>query len=177
MNILVYLFILGICLSVDAFSISLNLGWQIKEKYKWFFFTLSVGMLHFLMPILGAFLGSRISKILDINTDFFMGLILFFIGLTSLLSINKDEELLSMSVPSLLGIALSVSVDSFTLGIGLIYKRINILLSGLIFSFCSSFFTYFGLLLGKYLSTRFDQKFKMASIILLLLLGVIHILR
>ncbi len=177
MNTILYLLILGFCLSIDAFSVSLNLGWQIKNKTKYFYFALLVGIMHFIMPILGAFLGTRIKPLIFIKTDLLMGIILLFIALTSIVNLYKEENILDLSNLSLIYLALGVSLDSFTVGIGLLFKNTNIILASFLFSICSFSFTYLGLFLGKYMSTKFEKNFKKLGITLLLLLGTIHILK
>ena len=60
MNIFLLLLI-GICLSMDTFSLSLSLGTFNIVKKKCILFSCLVAMFHFIMPLLGVILGNSIN--------------------------------------------------------------------------------------------------------------------
>jgi len=71
---------------------------------------------------------------------------------------------------------LSVSIDSFSVGIGLGAGEENVFLSGIIFSICSATFTYLGLSLGKKLTIKYGKIANVIGSILLLILGIQHLM-
>lgn len=178
MSILISLFIIGISLSMDTFSISLSIGTLNISKRKIIFFTLLVGILHFIMPLIGTLLGEKITNFLNINVDFLLGLILLFIGIEMIIELfKKDEKEINFNIFNLFLIAISVSLDSFSTGLGLTAITNNIVMSSLIFSICAASFTYLGLILGKYGTSKLGVYGTILGIILLIILGLFYIFK
>lgn len=136
---------------MDAFSLSLALGTLMEDNKKQIIFTIVVGILHFLMPIVGIMIGDKLINILNISSQILISAILILIAFEMLRSIlDKELPKLNLKFGSLLFLALSVSFDSFSVGIGIKYFTSHLILSGIIFAILSSFFTYIGLRIGKY---------------------------
>jgi putative Mn2+ efflux pump MntP len=173
MNEFIYLLLLGLSLSIDAFSVALNLGWQLGTKKT---FATLVSIMHFIMPLLGAFFGSKIKVLLIFNTNYLFSIILIILAINTLINIKNKTIIKNINLLLLLILAISVSLDSFSLGIGMIFSSFNIILACFIFFFCSGLITYLGLILSKYLTTKYDTTFKIIGATLLLFLGIIHIL-
>jgi len=177
-SIIISLFIIGVSLSMDTFSISLSLGTFGCSKHKAVFLSILVGIMHFFMPLFGTFLGNKITTFLNINVNFLLGLILMIIGLEMIVELIKNEEKsFDLSIFNMLLISLSVSLDSFSTGLGLSAITDNYILSGLIFSCCASSFTFLGLLIGKYSSNKIGIISNILGIILLFILGFLHIFK
>lgn len=149
MEILI-LFVIAVSLSMDAFSLSLAYGTLGLSKKETKLLSVIVGIYHFFMPIIGMFLGKIILNILHIKPDIVVFIVLLFIGIQMFIeSFKEKEEIKYMSKIELLLFGLAVSIDSFSVGIGLNNITSNILLSSTIFSLSAFFFTYLGLILGK----------------------------
>ena len=87
--------LIGISLSMDAFSLSLiygMLGISEKNKIK---LAIIVGIFHFFMPIIGNILGYFISDISYINLDIVACVILLYIGTSLIISNFKDEDVIN----------------------------------------------------------------------------------
>ena len=85
-------FLIAISLSMDAFSLALVYGtFGIDRKNK-FILSIIVGMYHFVMPLLGMFIGELILSLFKFNTDILVSFILCFIGIQMLISSFKNEE-------------------------------------------------------------------------------------
>lgn len=178
MSVLISLFLIGISLSMDTFSVCLSIGSFNIEKKKMLLFPLLVGVLHFLMPLFGTMLGKEIVNILNINANLLLGVILLFIALQMILElIKKDDKELKFNFFSMFLIAISVSLDSFSTGLGLLAITNDVVLSGIIFSLCAASFTYFGLVIGKYSSSKLGIYSNYLGIILLIILGLLHIFK
>ena len=142
------------------------------------FFTVLVGLLHFFMPLIGTMLGNKIITYLNINVNFLLGIILIFIGIEMILSlVKKEEKTFALNLVNMLMLAISVSLDSFSTGLGLMAITDDIILSGLIFSICAASFTFMGLLIGKYSSEKLGIYGSILGITLLLLIGIIHLFK
>jgi len=175
-SIIVSLLLIGVSLSMDTFSISLSIGtFNITRKKVAFLCTL-VGVMHFIMPLIGTYLGTKITMFLNINVNFLLGIILLFIAVEMIIDlINKEEKYFNLSLFNMFLVSISVSLDSFSTGLGLSAITDDIILSGVIFSFCASCFTFLGLLIGKYSNNKLGIYSNIVGIIILLILGITHI--
>lgn len=169
---------IGVSLSMDTFSISLSIGTFNISKKKTLFLSILVGIMHFFMPLLGTILGHKITSILNINVNFLLGLILIIIGIEMIVDLFKGEEkTFDLNIINMFLISLSVSLDSFSTGLGLHAITNDFLLSGLVFSVCAFIFTFMGLIIGKYSSNKIGIFANIIGIILLFILGIIHIIK
>ncbi len=177
MKEIVSIILIGISLSMDTFSLSLSLG-TLKTTSKLFLLPIFVGILHFFMPLLGNILGSKLISILSLTTNKILGLILIILSINIAYHFFKDESTdYNLSIIGLLLIALSVSIDSFSVGLGISALTHNYYFASLIFALCSCSFTYLGLTIGKYCSNKLGKLANILGIALLLILGIIHIIK
>ena len=152
MEILILLTI-AVSLSMDAFSLSLAYGTLSLSKKQMFELSFIVGIYHFFMPIIGMFLGKLILNIIHVKPDVVIFIVLLFIGIQMIIESFKEEEKIQiMSKLELLLFSFAVSVDSFSVGIGLNTITNNYLLASTFFSISAFIFTYLGLVLGKKIS-------------------------
>lgn len=177
MKEIVSIFLIGISLSMDTFSLSLTIGsLNYKEKLLKIL-PIIVGIFHFFMPLLGNFIGIRMVEIFNIARNVILGVVLIILGINLAIHYFKDEKVeLKINLLSLILFAFSVSVDSFSVGLGISEITKNNLLASLIFALCSSTFTYLGLIIGKYSNKLIGKYAIMLGITLLLLLGIFHLL-
>ncbi len=165
---LIYFFT-GIGLSMDAFSLSLSLGTtnpNIKTIIKT---SIVVGIFHFIMPMLGYFIGNAFKyKIPNINLLTF---ILFLLLAIEMYKSKEEEKTSILNNITILLIAFSVSIDSFTVGIAFGLNNEFIIISSIIFALTSLIFTYLGLTLGKRLKNRYKKKAVYLGITLLLIVA------
>ena len=172
------IFFVGIALSMDTFSLSLGIGTFNISNKKALVLSTIVGIMHFLMPFFGVFIGSNLTRIFKLNSNFLLGLILIVIGLEMLYSIiKKEDKSFDLSVIGMFLFAFGVSLDSFSTGLGLHAITQNIFLAMTIFTVCSFSFTYLGLILGKYSSKYLGVYATLGGAILLLLIGIFHLFR
>lgn len=173
MHRLFTMFLVGISLSMDTFSLSLCYGTLNLSEKKTILLSIIVGIFHFFMTLLGLSIGNLIINNLVFDGKYLILLIFSVIGIDMILESFKEQE--KTMLTSFLGIllfAFSVSIDSFSTGIGLNLMTDNILGSLIIFTLTSSIFTYIGVKLGKVLNTKLG---KISNIIgggVLILLGI-----
>lgn len=170
---LIYFFT-GIGLSMDAFSLSLSLGTTNPTKKTIIKTSIIVGIFHFIMPLLGYFIGYAFKyRITNINILTFV----LFLILSIEMYKSKDEENNNiLNNLTILLIAFSVSIDAFTVGIAFGLNNEIILVSSTIFSITSALFTYFGLTLGKTLKSKYKKLSTYLGIILLLVVAIKYLL-
>lgn len=175
MNELVSILMIGISLSMDTFSLSLTLG-TLSHMTRLKFVPFIVGLFHFFMPLIGNILGIKLVNIFHLTGHFLLGLILIFLGIDIAIHYFKDEEVnINLNLVGLILFALSVSFDSFTVGIGINAITNKYLLASIIFSLCSACFTYIGIIIGKYSSKYTGKYANIVGILLLLILGIYHL--
>lgn len=170
--------IIGISLSMDAFSLALIYGTQSISKRNKIILSIIVGIYHFVMPLLGVFLGNVILKYLVINLSIVVSIIFLFIGIEMIISSIKDDSHdFVVSIFGFLIFGLSVSIDSFTTGIGLNVINNNYLEVSSIFCIVSGSFTYLGLILGNKLGSIFGKLSTIIGGVILIILGIIYFFR
>lgn len=163
---------IGLSLSIDAFTLSMAYGLLKVPKKQIILTSLSVGIFHFLMPLIGFDINTKLDKYIDINEKLILTIILILILIEMIKSFNEEKEFHEFKLTTILLFSLLVSIDAFTLGLGLEYITNNICLASLIFMSLSSIFTFLGFNLGKYTRTKFEKYSKLISIIVLLLITV-----
>ena len=169
------IFLIGIALSIDAFSVALSIGVNNISSSKRIQIALTIGVMHFFMPLIGNILGDQIFNIININPKLIVSIIFIYLALVMLLDKKNDKDYKLTSFISIFLIAFSVSIDSFSIGFGLTGLTDKHLLSFLIFSLCSGCITYAGLILGKYSLELLKDKAKYFGIIILTILAVVNL--
>lgn len=168
--------LIAISLSMDAFSLSLAYGTLNLRNKDIHLLSIIVGIYHFFMPLLGLFIGTLILKIIKIDPEFIVFLVLSFIGIQMIVeTFKKEEEIKYMNKSSLLLFGLAVSIDSFSVGIGMTAISDHYILCSFIFSISSFCFTYLGLLLGKKINLLLGKVSTIIGGTVLLLLGFIYL--
>ena len=170
-------FLIAVSLSMDAFSLSLIYGTYGLSKSSVNVLSLVVGVFHFFMPLLGLLFGSVIVKYFVFDLCIMVGIIFMIIGIEMLVSVKKDEEVkILIGFLGYLLFGLSVSVDSFTTGIGLSVISSNYIRIACLFMVVSGLFTYVGLRLGNRLSESFGKVSTICGGILMCVLAIYQFL-
>ncbi len=168
---------IAVSLSMDAFSLSLAYGTLNLKKQYIKKQAITVGIFHFFMPLIGLTIGNILLKIIPVDTDIIVCIVLTFIGIEMIIDSFKEEENIKiMNYKETLLFALAVSLDSFSVGIGLEALTNNIILALTIFSITSFIFTYIGLLLGKKINKLIGKISTIIGGIILIIIGIIYII-
>lgn len=174
MNEILTIIFIGIALSMDAFSLSLALGTVISDNKKTIIFVVLVGFFHFLMPLIGTMVGGRIVGILNISTQILMALILILIAFEMLKNaFDSEQNSFNLKIFGLILLALTVSFDSFSVGLGMNFITSKTFLSGIIFAIFSSLFTFLGICIGKYSKKHLGVTSNVLGAIILIVISII----
>ena len=165
------IFLIGVALSMDAFSIALSIGTTHLSKNRFILIPTVVSIMHFVMPLIGLFLGNQILSVININPK----IILLYLAFLMYKDRNNDKVTKINSLLSIFLYAISVSLDSFSVGIGLKALTDKILIPPIIFSLCAGTITYMGLILGKYSQKVWQEKASLIGIILLISISIVNI--
>lgn len=169
------IFLIGVALSMDAFSIALSIGTTHLSKNRFILIPIVVSIMHFVMPLIGLFLGNQILSVININPKIIMTIILLYLAFLMYKDRNNDKVTKINSLLSIFLYAISVSLDSFSVGIGLKALTDKILIPPIIFSLCAGTITYMGLILGKYSQKVWKEKASLIGIILLISISIVNI--
>lgn len=176
MQEIVSILLIGLSLSMDTFSLSLTIGTLNTQKKLIKVLPIFVGLFHFFMPLLGNIIGLAIIEILDLASNVILGTVLIILGINLALHYIKDESAhININFLGMIVFALSVSIDSFSVGFGINDITNNYFLASIIFALCSASFTYLGIIIGKYSSKLIGKYAIIIGILLLISLGIFHL--
>lgn len=174
---IITIIIIAVSLSMDAFSLSLAYGTLNLKKEYIKRQSLIVGTYHFFMPLLGLKIGKIILNLIKIKPDIIVFIVLLFIGIEMITeTVKKEEEVKIMTLKEQILFGLAVSIDSFSVGIGLEAITTNYILSVSIFSLSSYIFTYIGLILGKKINNIIGKISTLIGGIILILIALIYVI-
>ncbi|GEN32078.1 putative Mn2+ efflux pump MntP [Cerasibacillus quisquiliarum] len=147
-------FFIAIALGMDAFSVSLVLGMQNMRFKIAMCLSLFIGVCHMILPTIGVLLGQALLNKIGHVTTLLSGLLLFGIGIHMFLSAftTSERKTFRLTGYGFILLALSVSMDSFSVGLSFGMSGIYSFMMILLFGFVSSFLTLLGLLIGRKIS-------------------------
>lgn len=169
--------LIGISLSMDAFSLALAYGTLNLKNRNINLLSIIVGLYHYFMPLLGMFVGKKIINLLPISSNFLVFIVLFLIGIQMIIeSFKEEKEIKKLNLFEMILFGIAVSIDSFSLGLGLktLYK--NPYISALIFSISSMLFTYIGLKIGKKINQKIGNISTIFGGITLIIISIIYLM-
>ncbi|MCM3764041.1 manganese efflux pump MntP family protein [Neobacillus niacini] len=148
---IVTLILMAAALGMDAFSVGLGMGMYKLRLRKIFEIGITIGLFHVMMPLAGITAGRFLSEKFGALATFIGGLLLVVLGLQMIwASLKKDDEKVITPVGfGLLLFALSVSLDSFSVGLTLGIYGAKTVLVLLCFGIMATVQTWAGLLLGR----------------------------
>lgn len=170
-------FLIAVGLSMDTFSLSLSYGMLDINKKNIYKITFMVGLFHFIMPLIGNYIGNIVINIIFIKEELIIGIVFLILTIELFCSLfNKEEINIINSNKEILMFSLAVSIDSFTTGFGLDAINLPSIFISTIFFIVSSSFTFLGLSLGKKLNSIIGEKAKIIGILLLMILSIKYII-
>src|SRR5699024_9959855 len=142
---------MAVALGADVFSVSLGLGMQRLRLQRIAMIGGAFGLSHVFMPFLGMVIGQYISSHIGHLTTFAGGFLLVGIGAQMIFS-AFSHEVKRKFVPAgfgLLFLCVSVSIDSFSVGLSLGISGTKMVFALLLFGMTSMVFTWIGMLFGR----------------------------
>ncbi|WP_234396963.1 manganese efflux pump MntP [Bacillus massiliglaciei] len=148
---LITLILMAFALGMDAFSIGLGMG-MFKLRIKQIFIIgLTVGAFHMFMPLLGMATGRFLSDQFGTVAGYAGGILLIILGVQMFISGLKgsEEAILAPIGKGLVIFALSVSLDSFSVGLTLGIFGAKTVMTIVCFGVTAAVLTWGGLVLGR----------------------------
>lgn len=148
---LLTLTIMAFALGMDAFSVGLGMGLIEMRMRQIFYIGLTIGIFHMFMPLSGMMIGKFMSEQLGFLATYAGGSLLIILGVQMIVASFRQDEapLITPMGFGLLVFSLSVSLDSFSVGLSLGIYGARTILTILMFGFVSMVLTWGGLLIGK----------------------------
>lgn len=169
---------IGISLSMDAFSLSLCYGILNFNEGKKRLIAITIGTFHFIMPLLGMTLGNIIEHYITIDMRYIVFVIFMILGMEMLISaIKKEDKTIQLNGFGILIFAFTVSIDSFSAGIGIKLISNNYLLCSTIFALTSTLFSYVGLILGNMIGSKYKEISRLLGGIVLIAFAINYLLK
>ncbi|TYS17905.1 manganese efflux pump [Rossellomorea vietnamensis] len=145
------LMLMAFALGMDAFSIGIGMGMIQLRLRQIFYIGITVGLFHVWMPLLGMMTGKFLSEKFGAFAAYAGGVLLIVLGIQMVLASFKDDDS-SVMTPvgfGLLLFALSVSLDSFSVGLTLGIFGARTAAAVICFGAAATILTWAGLLVGR----------------------------
>lgn len=148
---LISLIFVAIALGMDAFSVSLGMGMQQLRLKKMMKIGFVFGFFHIILPFIGIIIGKFLSVKIGYIASLISGLILVTIGVQMILTAfnHKRQSNASPLKFGLVFLGLSVSLDSFPVGLSMGMSDVKTVIALFLFGVISTCMTWTGLLLGR----------------------------
>lgn len=150
------LLMMAIALGMDAFSLGIGMGMRNIRFIQILKISFVIGIFHVIMPLLGMFAGKYVSSFLDDIAEVAGGGLLILLGIHMIYSAwrgGDDHVFNAATFWGLMMFALSVSLDSFSVGISLGLFASHIWLTVIMFGFFGAVMSFLGLTLGSKISS------------------------
>lgn len=143
--------LMAFALGMDAFSVGLGMGMYKLRLRQIAKIGITIGLFHVWMPLLGMIAGRFLSNTFGAIAGYVGGGLLLLLGVQMIWSSFRDEEdsLITPVGIGLLIFALSVSLDSFSVGLSLGIYGAKTFLVLVFFGAGATFLTWAGLLTGR----------------------------
>ncbi|GGD92819.1 manganese efflux pump MntP [Paenibacillus nasutitermitis] len=157
---LLTLLLMAIALGMDAFSLGVGIGMKgirLRDILK---LSAIIALFHIIMPLMGMLTGKYVSTLLGDVASSAAGVLLLLLGGHMIYSSLRGESVESLNHRTAWGMlvfALSVSIDSFSVGISLGMFAADVLVTVLLFGFFGGVMSTFGLLIGRRVSSSLGE--------------------
>lgn len=169
---------MAFALGLDAFSLGIGVGMKGIRWRHVLLISLLIAAFHMIMPIIGMFAGRYMGSLLGQITGLAAGGLLVLLGLHMIYNSFRGGGETAAKPTALLGMllfSLSVSMDSFSVGISLGMVVSDMVLIALSFGAAGGIMSVLGLTLGRQVSSKLSEYGEMLGGIILLVFGLMFI--
>ena len=174
----VEILLIGIGLSMDAFSVSICKGLTVKQ-FSWRMALtcgLWFGFFQALMPLIGYFLGEQFEEYITAVDHWIAFGLLFLIGANMIREAvwGKEEQQnnSAMDFKTMLLLAVATSIDALAVGISFACIQVKIWSSILIIGLTTFLFSVLGVKIGNVFGSKFEKSAGIVGGIILILIGL-----
>lgn len=172
------IFLIALGLSMDAMAVCIGLGTTAYSRNGRAKFRLAFhfGLFQFLMPVVGYFIGSFFSTIIQTWDHWIVFALLAFVGGKMVKeSFSAAPEAPSHRDPSrgknLMVLSVATSLDAMAVGLSLAFLKVDIWTPALVIGVVTGFLSLLGIYLGQGLGERFGKRMELFGGLLLVAIG------
>ena len=174
------LFMIGVGLSADAFSVSVCKGLNMRKLNigHGYIIALFFGAFQAIMPLIGYLLGTSFSSYIEAFDHWIAFVLLAFIGGKMVIEAirekegEEEEKTDSLKLGELVVLAIATSIDALAVGITFAFLNVNIFFAILIIGITTFALSLGGVILGNRFGAKYKSKAEIAGGIILILIGV-----
>ncbi len=173
------LLLMAIALGMDAFSLGIGIGLRGIRLLDILKLSTVIALFHILMPLLGMYTGGYMSNLLGDVAVLAAGGLLVLLGGHMICNSLRGETARSFNHRSAWGItvfALSVSIDSFSVGVSMGMFKTDVVMTVLLFGLFGGLMSVLGLLLGRRVSHTLGEYGEACGGMVLLAFGIMFLL-
>lgn len=172
----IYLFILAVALSMDAFTVAICKGVAMKKVT----FTKTTivgayfGFFQAAMPFLGYLLGKRFECYIVSVDHWIAFLLLVVIGANMIKEAMQDEDDTdgNLGFMNMIVLSIATSIDAMAVGIAFAFLEVNIFLAVLLIGITTFVISVIGVKLGAIIGSKFRKIAEILGGVVLILLGL-----
>ncbi|MEF2968201.1 manganese efflux pump MntP family protein [Paenibacillus sp. M1] len=175
---LITILLMAVALGMDAFSLGIGIGLKGVWRSDAIRIGSTVAVFHVIMPLLGVVAGQYVGALLGHFARYASGGLLVLLGFHMIFSSVKGSGFKSIDHRTLWGVllfSLSVSIDSFSVGVSLGMFHTNLLLTVLAFGFFGGLMSVTGMALGRSVGRSLGDYGEAAGGAVLLAFGLLFI--
>ena len=171
MNLL-ELFLCGISLSIDAFTVSICKGLLSNKITNGIKVALYFGTFQFLMPLLGFYLGNIFSERIIYYNPYISMILLVIIGILMLKDNSDNEFDDKFNFTQMILLSIATSIDALVIGISFSFLKTAILSSSIIIGIITFVMCFIGFFLGHLFSNKTHQYANKIGGVTLIIIGI-----
>ncbi|GAB6099499.1 manganese efflux pump MntP family protein [Halanaerocella petrolearia] len=166
------LVLIALAIGMDSFSVSIGVGVAgVDDSKKVIKFSLIIGLLHLVLPLVGLYLGTQLSRYLGQVATYLGAGVLILLGINMVREDGEEETEFKLTGAELILIPISVSLDALTVGFGLGALGAGIVQAAIFFGAVAFLMTILGLTLGDALGAVM-AKLELVGGLILIGLGI-----
>ena len=178
----VFLFLIGVSLSMDAFAVAICKGLAMRKvnKKQCFVIALFFGGFQALMPFLGWLLGTRFESYITSIDHWIAFVLLAFIGGKMIVEAVRDKddnpEITEMDPPlnikEMFVLAVATSIDALAVGITFAFLEVPIVQAIAIIGTTTFIISIAGVYIGNFFGNKYKNKAEIVGGVILILIGI-----
>ncbi|HHT15111.1 MAG TPA: manganese efflux pump [Clostridiales bacterium] len=170
------IFTICLALSMDAFAVAVLKGACMPKfnRKQALLIALFFGSFQAGMPMIGYLIGSTFQRVIEYYDHWVAFVLLMFIGIKMFREGRKEKDkdcCVPFSVNELFVLAIATSIDALAVGVVLAVEKTPILSAGAMIGCTTLVISYFGVVLGRRIGAKFEDKAQMIGGIALILIG------
>ena len=174
---LIEIIFIGIGLAMDAFAVSVCKGLSMK-KINWknaIIIAIYFGIFQALMPVVGYFLGTAFSSIVE-SVDHWIAFILLAAIGGNMIKESTDDEVEkrndNVDVRTMIVLAIATSIDALAVGVTFAFFKVNLVLAIILIGIITFALSILGVIIGNKFGDKLQNKAELTGGIILILIGL-----